>query len=271
MINNPVVVDLKRERKLLLIVLLGAIGAVSIVMLSAIGASYSSNLGDITRVATITTAGVLSVKVVSSQGVRGLFGRAYVGLAAGLLLWVCAESIWAYIEIVIGEKAPFPSIADALWLAAYGGFGYHLFALSKFFGKGVKRYKIAIVSIGMAIMCYYYVSNIISSSASDPTATPTVIAISIAYPVFDAILFIPAIVIVLNSGRGKLTSIPWIFIAWIILGIADSMLGFVQLTGFQGGTTFVTMTYNAAYLAFAAGLVWYLRFVISARRLVIKN
>lgn len=271
MTNNPMVVDLKRERNILLLVLIGAIGAVSLLMLTAIGSTYSSNLGDVTRVATITAAGVLSIKVVASQGVRGLFGRAYFGLAAGLLLWVCAESIWAYTEIIVGQKAPFPSIADAFWLAAYGGFGYHLFALSRFFGKGVKKYKIAIVSVGMALLCYYYVVNIVSSAANDPTATPMVIAISIAYPTLDAILFIPAIVIVLNAGRGKLTSIPWIFVAWIILGIADSMLGFVQLSGFQGDTTFVTMTYNAAYIGFAAGLIWYLRFFISGSKIVLRN
>jgi len=156
-------------------------------------------------------------------------------------------------------------------LAGYGGFGYHLFGLSRFFGKGVRRYKIAIVSVAMAILCYYDVDSILASSASDDTVTPLVLGISIAYPLLDAILFVPAIVIVLNSGRGKLTAIPWIFIAWIILGVADSMLGFVEISGFSGDTTFVTITYNAAYLAFAAGIVWYIRFFISGNRITIKN
>lgn len=265
------IVDMRKERKTLLYSLLACIAAVTAIMFVTMGQSYSSNLGDITRVATISTAAVLSIKVIAAQGVKGLFGRTYFALAIGLVLWVCAESIWAYTEIGLGEKAPFPSIADGFWLAGYGGFGYHLFGLSRFFGKGVRRWKIAIVSVAMAILCYYYVDSILASSSSDDTVTPLVLGISIAYPVLDAILFVPAIVIVLNSGRGKLTAIPWIFIAWIILGVADSMLGFVEISGFSGDTTFVTMTYNAAYLAFAAGIVWYIRFFISGNRVIIQN
>ena len=51
------------------------------------------------------------------------------------------------------------------------------------------------------------------------------VGISIAYPIFDAILLVPAILIITNAGRGQLTSIPWIFVAMLLLIIADSLLG----------------------------------------------
>nr|WP_294804974.1 hypothetical protein [uncultured Nitrososphaera sp.] len=72
----------------------------------------------------------------------------------------------------------------------------------------------------------------------------------------------PAILIVLNSGKGYLTSIPWIFIGWIALGVADTLLGIAQVQNFDGDLFLINAFYVIAYLAMAAGLWWYNRFFI---------
>jgi hypothetical protein len=125
-----------------------------------------------------------------------------------------------------------------------------------------------IVGAAGAIFLYFYVQAIVSVSELEGPDALVALGISIAYPVFDTILIIPAVLIVTNAGRGQLTSIPWIFVAWILLVVADSLLGITAVTGFTGEGFHITMTYNAAYLCFTAGLLWYNRlFIMNEKKL----
>lgn len=45
--------------------------------------------------------------------------KAYICLAIGLVLWLCADIIWASYELVLHVAAPIPSLSDILWLAGY--------------------------------------------------------------------------------------------------------------------------------------------------------
>lgn len=252
--------EIKRGRRNLIIFLIAMI----IVANAAILAN-SENLvsfTDISRILAIGSASVLSIIVVARQGVAGIFGRTYFALTLGIMLWLAAETTWGYYELVLQIERPFPSLADALWLAGYGPVGYHLFAMSKFYGRGVRKYKIVIVVAGIAIFSTLYIQQLYSIFGIIEEGSELGLAISIAYPVLDAILFMPALVIVWNSGRGHLTSIPWIFISWISLGIADTLLGFLAIQNFEGDIFIINIFYLGAYLCMAAGIWWYNRFFI---------
>lgn len=261
-------IEIKRQRRNLVLGLIATIAVVNGVVFFTAGSDMETVVSDASRIGTISAAAVLSLVVVARQKVSGLFGRAYAALAAGLILWVVAESTWGYYELGLGVETPFPSIADVFWLAAYGPIGYHLFSTARFFGKGVKKSTIIIVGVAAAMFLAFYGQAIVSVSELEGSEALTALAISLAYPVFDALLIIPAVVIVTNAGRGQLTSIPWIFIGWILLVIADSLLGITAVTNFTGELYHITMTYNAAYLCFMAGLIWYNRqFIFDEKKL----
>jgi branched-chain amino acid transport system substrate-binding protein len=262
----------KRKYVVGLILAVAAVnGFVSLIM----GSDTNYVYFDILRIVTIASASVLSIVVFGKQGSKGLFGRAYTGLAVGLAMWLIAESVWGYYEVVLGEETPFPSIADVFWLGAYGGLLYYVSSMYKFFGKGVKKYQLAAVVGIIGGFAFFYLQSLISVSlppdgeSMDGYIIP--LAISVAYPVLDVILMVPAILIVLNSGKGHLTSIPWAFVSFILVAIADILLGYSAVTGFQNDVTIITMMYNASYLCMAAGLLWYLRFFISERKQVFKS
>jgi hypothetical protein len=260
--------EIKKQRRNLVLGLVVAIAAINMVVLFTVGSEMETFVSDISRIGTISVAAILSLIVVGRQKISGLFGRAYAALAAALILWVVAESIWGYYEIGLGVETPFPSIADAFWLAAYGPFMYHVFSTGRFFGKGVKKSAIIIVGVAAALYTAFYVQALVAVSSLEGPEALTSLAISIAYPVLDLILIVPAVLMVTNAGRGQLTSIPWIFVGCILLVIADSLLGITAVTGFTGETFHIAMTYNAAYLFFMAGLVWYNRqFIPDAKKL----
>jgi hypothetical protein len=51
----------------------------------------------------------------------GLHGRTYAEFVAGLALWFVAKVLWSYYELD-AEIDPFPSLADAFWIAGYAPF-----------------------------------------------------------------------------------------------------------------------------------------------------
>ena len=260
-------VEIKKQRKYLIVGLLVAVAAIDAIVLFTAGSEFEYYVSDLSRISTIGAAAILSLVVVIRQGIHGLFGKAYVMLAAGLILWAAAESIWAYYELVLAQETPFPSPADAFWLAAYGPIGYHMFSTSKFFGRGIKKHVVFMVTAAAIIFSYFYLQAIVDVSTLEGSEAMTAVGISIAYPVFDAIVLVPAILMITNAGRGQLTSIPWIFVAMLLLVVADSLLGLTAVVDFAGQTFHITMIYNASYLCFMAGLLWYNKqFIFNAKK-----
>jgi hypothetical protein len=210
------------------------------------------------------TAGVaasFAIVIVARQGISGLFGKTYGSLAIGLVLWLIAESIWSYHAIGQQIAVPFPSLADAFWLAGYMPLGYHLFVTAKFYGR-VKTSTLIMVSVAAAIFATAYVNDLIESSTLAETDGLLPLAITIAYPVLDVVMVIPAVMILINPVRGQLTSIPWIFISWLFTTSADAMFGHTAISNLAAEITLWNLLYNAAYICMAAGLFWYNKFVI---------
>lgn len=261
--------EIKKQRKNLIIGLIATITVLNSFVFLTAGSDIEYFVTDLSRIGTIGSAVVLSLIVVRRQGVTGLFGKAYAALAAGLILWAIAESIWGYYELGLGEETPFPSIADAFWLSAYGPIGYHMYNTFRFFGSGIKRPTMIVVSVAAVVFSYFYLQAVIDVSTLEGADAMIGVLISIAYPLLDTIVLVPAILIITNAGRGQLTSIPWIFVAMLLLVIADSLLGLTAVVDFAGQTFHITMIYNASYLCFMAGLLWYNKqFIFDEKQLV---
>jgi len=235
--------------------------AVNSIILLAPDIEMQNYFGNILRPLVAAVASGLALIVVYRQKVSGIFGRSYAFLAGGLVLYLVAEILWAYYSIGLGIEVPFPSLADAFWLAAYAPFGYGLFSLSRLYTKhGKSKMKaLAVMSLSVAAFSSYYVLQLIS--VSDLT-DPIPLAISITYPILDGILLVPALLVVISSGKGYLTSIPWIFVSWIFTAIADSIFGFTAVTSIAGDISVWNLFYNAAYLSMATGLFWHNRYMI---------
>lgn len=254
--------NISKQRTKLIIGLIVSIAAVNIAVFLSASSEIGIVLANLSTTSAVAIAFSLSVIVVSKQKINGLFGRAYGVLAIGLACWLTAESVWTYYRIGLGIENPFPSIADAFWLAGYVPFAYHLFSTARFFGKGIRRSLLGLVIAAVAAYTVFYISIILQAFELTGPEALLSLAIGISYPVADGIILLPALAIVMHSRRGKLTSIPWIFVAFIILVAADSFLGLGAVTAATDITFHITMLFNAAYLCIAAGLFWYNRMFI---------
>ena len=258
--EKPAVVIKNAQIKLIVGFVVATLAVNSIILLAP-DIEMQNYFGNILRPLVAAVASGLALIVVYRQKVSGIFGRSYAFLAGGLVLYLVAEILWGYYSIGLGIEVPFPSLADAFWLAAYGPFGYGLFSLSRLYTKhGKSKMKaLAVMSLSVAAFSSYYVLQLIS--VSDLT-DPIPLAISITYPILDGILLVPALLVIISSGKGYLTSIPWIFVSWIFTAIADSIFGFTAVTSIAGDISVWNLFYNAAYLSMATGLFWHNRYMI---------
>lgn len=85
----------------------------------------------------------------------------------------------------------------------------------------------------------------------------------IAYPTLDAILMVPAIVILLDIRNEPLWFTPWICesLGLLLIALSDSWFALVVLTSFTEHFWLSSLFFSAHALVMTAGLVWYLKYL----------
>jgi len=261
-------------RKRLVISLIVCIVLVdSLILLAPEGTRLT--IGDIINPSSIVIATALSLLVVYRQKTDGLIGKAYAFLAAGLTLWCIAEILWSFTELVLGQKRPFPSISDGLWLIAYGPLIYYAFKMYNAFHNNSSKLSITLVSIGVAAYLLYIIPLTASTYELSKQEDIFLFLISISYSILDMVFIFPASLIILNAVKGarggELTSIPWIFLSMVVIAVADSVFGYTSVAGLDALEWTSPPIYSAGYLLMAVGLFWHNRFFIFDEKRVIEK
>lgn len=211
-----------------------------------------------------TSAAAFAMAVIVSvrQGRSGLYGRAQAAFAVALALWFGGELLWTYYELGLGIDTPFPSPADALWLAGYAPAAYFLYSIYRFFGKGQPLLLVVASTATIAFVAYTAIGVVAASS--DPEADAFSLLISLLYVVVDAALIIPAIMVLSRLRRGKFTGVPWFLLSVSMLLFAAADVGFAyhSAAGMEEWDWVWDPLYNVSYITMAATLFWHNRFFI---------
>ena len=192
--------------------------------------------------------------------------KAYICLAIGLLLWLCADIIWASYELVFHVAAPIPSLSDILWLAGYPFFAYNLIATYRLFHNRFNNNGVLLASIiGNVIFVAYLISLTIGLSDFSSQGSISMFAVLIAYPIMNALLTIPALSILIGLWKERPWSIPWTFksLSLFCIVITDSWFAFIILSGLYEQVWLSSMFFGAEYLIMASGLLWFNKFLAS--------
>ena len=150
------------------------------------------------------------------------------------MLWLSADIIWAIYQLVLDVVPPIPSAADYLWLGAYGFLGYYLFMTYKEFQKKFNFGRKALIAsvIGNAIFLGYIIALTVNLSVLSTSRGIEMFAVIVAYPILDATLMIPAIVILVEFRKEPVWFIPWICesLGIFLIVVSDSWFALIVLT-----------------------------------------
>jgi hypothetical protein len=253
-------------RKKVLLVLIVSVAAISLVIFIAPN-EQKTLLSDVIEPFTAAIAAGLSLVIVYRQKTDGLIGKAFAALSIGLVLFMAAEIIWSYYEIGLKIENPFPSIADALWIAGYGPLIYFVFKMFRFYGASRTKAHIAIVLAATLAFVSYLVIDISQDINFNSQTDIMSFLVLMAYPIFDAVLIVPSSLILLNPAKGELTSIPWIFLAVIIMTVGDTIFAYISDNAQAESLTWTAhLFYITAYLIITLGLYWHKTFFVYSQK-----
>jgi hypothetical protein len=217
---------------------------------------FFTNWSIITAASAALSLSIIAVITAYKRRIDRFFVYAQIIFTVGLALWLVAEVTWAYYQLVLEIGTPFPSSADAFWLSGYGFFTYFMFRIYNFLNKGNEKFIAVLVSFATAIILGY-ILNLTFGIADLLSAQEGSLAwlISIAYPILDGILLVPA-VLILWSLRGKnVASANWSLLALsiVLVTVGDIGFGYSAVIDKAGKEEWIwDLFYNSSYLAMAA-------------------
>ena len=159
-------------------------------------------------------------------------------------------------------------LSDLLWLIGYGPLIYYSLKMYVLFHNYSSKKSIIVILIMMIAYLVYILPLILDTYSSSSNEDLPLLYISISYLVLDLVFIFPASLVILNLGifdnknQGVLTFFPWMFVAMIIIGIADSIFAYTSVSGYYQLEWITTPIYTSGYLLMAFGLYWHYKFFI---------
>ena len=205
--------------------------------------------------------------------------------------WLAASVNWIFED----QEAPGVLIADVLYYLGYASFGYFLYSLYyHFFRKEFEPFILILIAVIILVPLIFIVDTIVSTLRllSIQIVDISVVIVNAVYPILDAIVIFPLIMILwavrrINSRRKNATlegikekdkspsstfvysgASMWIlllFIAMLLSAAGDS--GFAYTSAFDVATVqnyiwIWNIFYNSDHLCLAAALIGYKHFFL---------
>ncbi|MGY4543761.1 two-component system sensor histidine kinase/response regulator [Arthrobacter sp. UYNi723] len=216
---------------------LGWLILLAAVVLGVLGLYLSANNGTLPALVTgdfsILFAALLAGASCGRAALRGgVNAKAWGFMAAGAFIWAAGQTVWTYYGLSNDHVYPFPSLADALFLAYPVPAVIALFSFKRQAGSRTAMFRTvmdaAVIAGSVLVVSWYTVlSAAFSSDSGDLLARLT----GMAYPVVDVI--ITSLVLALAMRRQPGERLPWLCFGGglLVLTVTDSI--YVRLT-FEG-------------------------------------
>ena len=120
--------------------------------------------------------------------------KMHLSICVFLVLWFVAHVIWTFQF----QQSTDVSIQDVLWFIGYGFFGYFLYSLYyHFFRKELEPLVLVLIAIVISIVLIFVLDIIVSilRLLSTQPVDFSILLVTLAYPILDAIMIFPAVLI----------------------------------------------------------------------------
>ena len=199
----------------------------------------------------------------------------HIFLTLGIGTWFSAEMVYSYYQLWLNVDTPYPSIADPFYLIGYGFFAFYFYRVLQLSSKGISRDIIVLISFAAALSIGYILNlsfglaQMVSIQQNILTTT-----LSIAYPILDTVLLVPAITLLWSIRKGALEHTHWLLISifMTLATIADVGYGYDAVTGVVSEQEWVwDILYNASYITIAASLFWESKYYSKNRKTIMVD
>ena len=203
---------------------------------------------------------IFSLLLILRERKRKSEGKKYVSLFIAISLWFSAEIVYTYYQSISRIDVPYPSYADSLWLLGYIFMAYHLYSSFYYWNKKKKfsESSVFIITIFSALLILF----LVQSSAITYSNDINLILIAILYHIADAIILIPALVLLWNLRHEKFLYFHRALISLFVILNTFANVGYIFT--FNSGINIIIeyawiwdLLYNLSYILLAGALFWY--------------
>jgi len=191
------------------------------------------------------------------QNLESTLSRIWLCFTIGMAFWFLSELTWAILTLGLNIPNPYPSIANVYRLVGYGALFSAIIVYIGIFHPVVSSKTVAICAAAALPTSAGIIPTILllvrgkASTINLPT-----LFVTVAYPLFDLVLFATAmlglLVFTITPLRGKLKGAWLLLNAGILMNVfGDLMLSYTNLSGiyYQGHP--LELFFHAGYIFFA--------------------
>lgn len=183
--------------------------------------------------------------------------RIWLCFTIGMAFWFISEISWTTQTLILGMPNPYPSIASVYRLIGYGALFMSVFVYLGIFHNVVSGKIVAISGAVTLPTCAGIIPSILLLARGKlSTMNPATVFVTVAYPLFDLLLFAQAmlglLVFTITGLRGRVKG-AWILLnAGILMNVfGDLLLSYTNLKEiyYQGHP--LELFFHAGYIFFA--------------------
>ena len=219
---------------------------------------------NITIICTAGAAFAFSLLVLVSSDTK--YRRIFSMFVLGLGLWFVAEVVWTYYVQVLDVEVPFPSFADFFYFGGYLFVGIFLIKIVRMLAHLNQRSILVISTVSISLVAFlmnFFILDLVRASftvTSMSSDEVTLLAFSVAYPILDSFLIIPALIILYESRNRQGQYFSWILLAlaMISFGAGDTGFGYMALKDVSvlADEALWDIIFNLGYILFAGALLY---------------
>jgi len=218
---------------------------------------YVGNLG---KLAFLAVAALGAVKSASRLEADNPMRAAWRMMAAGLVGFAAGEVVFVVYEVLLRVPSPFPSLADAFFIASYPFLLAALMRAISAYGEtgypiGTTRERMGTaVAIGAAALLVAYP---ILKPVLEAPAAPLATVLNIAYPALDLALLVPVVILlrIAIRFRGGQVWLVWagLLAGFLLMCVADVLYAYFSAMGKESLDPLVNVAFILSYAAIARG------------------
>ena len=176
-------------------------------------------------------------------------------LAAGTGAWAAGEGVWSYYELVAGRDVPFPSWADAGFLAfpLLTAVGLLVLPLGRdALTSGLRNLLDGLVNAGSLLILSW--ASTLGATVAAGGSTPLATTLAVAYPLGDVVVLTLVLLVVGRAPRGHRAVLVPLAAGLMALAFADSSFLYLTLRGSYASGNLLGIGWTGGFVlvAFAA-------------------
>ena len=187
---------------------------------------------------------------------KGRMRLSWALLGSGAVAWAIGEGIWSYIEVIRGQQVPFPSLADAGYLAAVP---FVVAGIAVFPGRHRTASRAAflldgaIIAGALLLISWSTVLGTLYRASSGQTLSAV---LGLAYPISDIAIAVTALLLLNRTGRSIRLPLLLVVAGLFANLLSDSAFAYLTTKKTYGPAQLIDTGWIAGYLLIGLGAVF---------------